>query len=121
SNCGRRSTNTKLMSRLNSSIGPSGRRTSALKPGLRGRLLRNCYWSINVASVRLQNPKQVALWITELINRRRDDIVQAWESATSRDERERLHVALHELEALRDAIDGSLREQLAGDGRPRPE
>src|SRR5690606_10112732 len=111
----------KWTSRRSLSIGPNDRRTFERKPSSLGRLRLNCYWSVKGVSVKLQNPKQVRLWVTEIIEQRRNDIIQAWESAASRDERERLHVALHELEALRDAIDGSLRDQLAGDGESRSE
>lgn len=67
--------------------------------------------------MRLENPKQVKAWIRNLLDQRRHDVLQAWEAANTQTERERLHVAIHEIEALRDAADGALRD--AGDGDNR--
>lgn len=69
-------------------------------------------------SAQLDNPKQVQAWITELLDRRRADIVEAWEASYDPSERERLHVAIHETEALRDAVERAIRD--AGDGDTSP-
>lgn len=66
--------------------------------------------------MQLDNPSQVRTWITTLLDQRRRDVLEAWEASGTPTERERLHVAIHELEALRDAVDRDLRDRGAGDG-----